>query len=161
MCFIRIRNASSILLSHRRSIPCVQAGLCLVDFMRNKNHPEIKTNKYLCFSNRVGLQLRRFTSTTTDNVNYNDATSLKNKKVVAPFPIEQDGYSSQLPPPTNTPNSQAIWLAALAFILGINVGGAYVVYNSKIKRTVDDPKRSGRSKRKQRFILFFFTLFSV
>lgn len=121
----------------------------------------------------LGSQLRLLNGTSTDNVKYSEAIDSKHKKLVGtPFQFEQDGYSFHLPPPIDTPNSQTIWLAAVAFILGINIGGAYIVYNSKIKKTVVDPKHSGRSKRKHIFfsishwfllgflrLLFCFVLF--
>lgn len=75
---------------------------------------------------------------------------------------EHQGYSFQMPPPileTPPPNSQTIWIAAVAFILGINVGGAYIVYNSKIKKTtIQNSKKTANSwtNKRELFLALFF-----
>lgn len=68
-----------------------------------------------------------------------------------PIPHQNDGF--HLPPPSfsaSSPQNQSVWIAALAFILGINLGGAYIYYNSKIKKnfiTFADSDKTHSNKR--------------
>ncbi|XP_031621810.1 putative apoptosis-inducing factor 1, mitochondrial [Contarinia nasturtii] len=133
--------------------------MCL---LRLKHLPTKLISQRLCTpKNQPGSQVRMVVSATngglTDKNNGTiNADNLKTKKLAHEYePVlsqqQNSGYSSiQLPPPsTYSSQNEGVWIAALAFILGINVGGAYIVYNSKIKKTITfhDSEKSGQSKK--------------
>lgn len=104
----------------------------------------------------IGSQLRSVVSVTNGGL-FDKNNGTKTKKLAHEYePIfssRNNGNSFQMP--IDTSQNQTVWIAALAFILGINIGGAYIVYNSKIKKTLTK-KQSGRSKKRKFGFSFFF-----
>lgn len=108
----------------------------------------------------IGSQLRSVVSVTNGGL-FDKNNGTKTKKLAHEYePIFSNGnHANSFQMPIDTSQNQTVWIAALAFILGINIGGAYIVYNSKIKKTLTK-KKSGRSK-KRKFGFFFFFVFRV
>ncbi|XP_055296915.1 putative apoptosis-inducing factor 1, mitochondrial [Sitodiplosis mosellana] len=126
--------------------------MCL---LRLKNIPTKLISQRLCAPNKQsGSQLRLIVTTTNGGiVEKNNGTNTKKlAHEYEPIFQQNNGNPFHLPPPSFSSSSQnqSVWIAALAFILGMNLGGAYIYYNSKIKKnfiSFDDTDKSFRSKK--------------
>lgn len=111
----------------------------------------------------IGSQLRLVVTTTNSGLAEKNNGNNTKKLAHEYEPIFQQNNENSFHLPPSSQN-QSVWMAALAFIIGVNIGGAYIYYNSKIKKnfiSFDDLDKSIRSKKRKYFspFLLYFSFF--